>query len=142
MRTGRKGETKSKAGMGMARLPTLQGGYNNDPRVLAELEELKQENDVLREKIKKLEGKVVEIARSKGEVEGLREEEEKAGAESMGSMRARLAQREEEVDKLKKEIEERISQSAQVVSMKKIIQQKNEQINGLKERLQKYEKVA
>lgn len=142
MRTGRKGETKSKAGMGMARLPTLQGGYNNDPRVLAELEELKQENEALRDKVKKLEGKMVEIARSKGDVESLREEEEKAGAESMGSLRGKLAQKEEEVGKLKAAIEEKISQSAQVAAMKKIIQQKNEQINGLKERLQKYEKVA
>lgn len=142
MKLGRKGETKSKAGMGLARLPTLQGGYNNDPRILSELEEIKKENESLREKIKKLEGKMIEIARSKGDIESLREEEEKAGAESMGSMGASLTQKDEEIRKLKKEIEERISQSAQVVSMKKIIQQKNDQINGLKERLKNYEKVT
>ena len=142
MKIGRKGEAKSKIGMGMARLPTLQGGYNNDPRILSELEDANQANQALKEKIMKLEAKMIEITKSKSDIESQREEEGKAGAESIGTLGTKLTQKEEEISKLKKEIEERISQSAQVVSMKKIIQQKNEQINGLKERLQKYEKVT
>ena len=135
---GRKGETKSKAGAGMARLPTLQGGYNNDPRIISELENLKQENEALNDKIKKLEKRMLEIAKSKSDLEVQAEEDVKTGAEISGSS---LAAKDQELNELRKELEKRISQTSQVVSMKKIIQQKNEQINELKERLKKYEKV-
>ena len=65
-------------------------------------------------------------------------------------LQTQLEEKNKEMSKLKKEIEERISQSSQVASMKKIIQQKNEQITELKERynslthlrrLRKHEKV-
>ena len=46
----------------------------------------------------------------------------------------KLTEKEKEAQRLKKEAEDRISQSSQVTSMKKIIQQKNDQINELKER--------
>ncbi len=59
MKTGKKAEPKPRGSVAIARLPTLQAGYNNDPRVLLELEELKETNNVLREKIKKLEEKVI-----------------------------------------------------------------------------------
>ena len=58
MKLGKKVEQKSKTNMGLARLPTLQGGYNNDPRIVLELEELKEQNATLKERIKKLEEKV------------------------------------------------------------------------------------
>ena len=58
MKLGKKGEPRAKTGMGLARLPTLQGGYSNDPRILMEMEELKERNNTLNEKIKKLEEKV------------------------------------------------------------------------------------
>ncbi|MDR3582672.1 MAG: hypothetical protein P4L67_05345 [Candidatus Pacebacteria bacterium] len=58
MKLGKKTESKSKGNMGLARLPTLQGGYNNDPRILSDMEDLKEQNAALKEKIKKLEEKV------------------------------------------------------------------------------------
>eukprot|EP01022_Parablepharisma_sp_SALTPOND_P026631 TRINITY_DN64514_c2_g1_i1.p3 TRINITY_DN64514_c2_g1~~TRINITY_DN64514_c2_g1_i1.p3 ORF type:complete len:300 (-),score=69.84 TRINITY_DN64514_c2_g1_i1:71-970(-) len=140
----KKGETKSKAGVGLARLPTLQGGYSNDPRILMELDEVKEQNAALKEKIRKLEEKMIEIAKTKGDIEIQKQEEEKlakAGAETAESLKDKLEEKEKEVVKLKKEVEERISQSTQVASMKKIIQQKNDQINDLKNRLKKHEKV-
>ena len=58
MKTGKKAEPKGRGSVAIARLPTLQAGYNNDPRVLMALDELKEANNVLREKVKKLEEKV------------------------------------------------------------------------------------
>ena len=144
MKLGKKGETKSKAGVGLARLPTLQGGYSNDPRILMDMEDIKDQNNALKEKIKKLEEKMVEIAKTKGYIELQKQEEEKlakVGADTAETLKGRLEEKEKEAARLKKEAEERLSQSAQVNSMKKIIQQKNDQVNDLKARLKKYEKI-
>ena len=59
MKTGKKAEPKGRGSVAVARLPTLQAGYNNDPRIMIELEELKEANNLLKEKIKKLEEKIL-----------------------------------------------------------------------------------
>lgn len=144
MKLGKKGEAKPKAGAGIARLPTLSGGFNNDPKIIMEMDELKEQNKSLQEKIKKLEEKMLEIAKSKGQIEFEKNEEEKKnkeGADTVSSLHEKLENKDKEIVKLKAEIEEKISQCSQVATMKKIIQQKNEQVNDLKGKLKKYEKV-
>ncbi|MDR3582673.1 MAG: hypothetical protein P4L67_05350 [Candidatus Pacebacteria bacterium] len=77
---------------------------------------------------------MVEISRSKGDLEHLKLEEEKTKHDTVEGLKEQLTEKEKEALRLKKEAEERLSQSSQVASMKKIIQQKNEQVNSLKER--------
>jgi hypothetical protein len=63
IKLGKKTELKgkgAKGAIGITRLPTLQGGYSNDPRIINELNIVKEENEKLKENIKYLQTKVLD----------------------------------------------------------------------------------
>ena len=53
----KKSDLKSKATI--AKLPTIQGGFNNDPRIIEELKAEKEISKSLKDKMQVLEAKVV-----------------------------------------------------------------------------------
>ena len=139
---------------GMARLPTLGSStYNNDPAVMRQLEELKEDNVRLNERANTL---ALELSKTKKNTEQVTEEagSEKRKAEELERMleqnttmtkeerdqlMGRLSGQSEEIEKLKDDLTKKINQLPQVNQMKKMLQSKNDKIQELTKKLAKYE---
>lgn len=143
----------SRAPTGGARLPTLQSGFNNDPSLVQELREKKEELATLRDRLTRLQSQLTAVMSEKEELSEraahlahsqsqLMVEEEsqaKVMTEELYQTKLALETKEGLLAQLKAEQEKRLNESKQFQSLKKLIQTKNEQIKELRGRLEKYE---
>ena len=148
----------SRAPSGGARLPTLQSGFSNDPTLIQELREKKEEVNQLKERLSRLQ---VQLSTAMADKEELTEkvahleatqtqhhEEDDSQAREMTAelfqakvtiTQLALETKEGLLAQLKQEQEKRLNESKQFQSLKKLIQTKNDQLKELRARLEKYE---
>lgn len=144
-----------------ARLPTLQAGFNNDPNLVRNLNELKEENQKFKERINQLQSQVSELIDERNHLKQqnaqLSEQAQKVGervreyneetqvynekskeiSQALEETRLELRSKEELVQQLREEQEKRLSESKQFQNLKKLMNTKNEQLKELREQLNK-----
>ncbi|CAG9329796.1 LZTFL1 [Blepharisma stoltei] len=138
-----------------ARLPTLQTSFNNDPLLVKQLNELKEENNTLKNRMKQMQTQISQILDEKMELRnavesltaqlenGPRHEEPQHDTQAIHMLeetKLQLQTKEELIKQLKEEQDKRLADSKQFQSLKKLIVGKNEQIKELREQLERLQK--
>jgi len=130
--------TKTSKSMG-AKLPTLSGGSEDAAKKIQELEaevaSLKQRNQDLQVDLIKL----TKEKSSNVQTFSLRTEGDYA--EEIHDLKTKMKEYEVMIQEMKEELNKKMNDSVQFNNLKKLMQQRNEQIKTLRERLSKYETV-
>lgn len=141
-------------------LPQLNAqGYSNDPALLQECQDLKEENRKMADRFQQMQAQTTDLLRERaslsGELEKVKENfkrvrAEMAGAQlsaggiqeienSLGETKKLLDDKKQECEQMRQDLKQRLGDSAQFRELKTIIAKKNQMIKELRARLGQYE---
>eukprot|EP00743_Colponemidia_sp_Colp-15_P004213 GILK01004545.1.p1 GENE.GILK01004545.1~~GILK01004545.1.p1 ORF type:complete len:276 (-),score=79.74 GILK01004545.1:138-932(-) len=138
--SGKHVHTPSTGVSGASRLPTLQSAFNNDPSLLNELNEMKEKNRTLTERYQQMQQQLTALAKAKNDGDNTAAMEDIQ--QDMERLRLELERKAEMVEALNSEAQRKLNESTQFQQLKKMIQQKNDQLKDYRARLSRYEQVV